>query len=244
MQYLAIHCVLRTTEANIDGLLLSLVQYPLLFAEAVEICILHVSAFKTLIHRNPAFIGNVRLMASQLQYQDLLEELSPELRTEVESARLSLFRLLYGRFGEMSLLQSFMSDALFGPFFLSLLCESGAVSFVLMEIRAYMSAALERNFQTGLYLFFDEMSRLLPDQCAVEVETRFFQSIHGTEHLTALFSVISRLLPVHMQKLDGSAHSKACIHIPDIPDRYRSTWAMNSSLIPCLLARDALAINA
>lgn len=188
MRFFAISCLLDTTEANIDQLLLSLVQFPLLFSEAVEICILQLPHLSKLIERNSRFIRKVRLMAQQLQYEDLAGELTEEFRAEIEAGRLSLFRLFFHVFQEPRYLGKFLSDPVFIPFCVSLLYEPKVRSFVLMEIRSYMSGTIEQTiFQNAIIQLFEQVSLFIPDPRALQLESELLASINRTKNAISLF---------------------------------------------------------
>jgi hypothetical protein len=60
IRYFSVQTVLSTTEHRIDDILQSLVRYPLLFAEIVDICSLHVNMFDKFANRKMARRFGVR----------------------------------------------------------------------------------------------------------------------------------------------------------------------------------------
>jgi hypothetical protein len=142
MRYFAVKSSLMAPDSNIDLLLLSLVRFPQIFSEVVEMVVLQFDSFRPFLLRVPRMLRNLRLMCLQLQFENVT---STESRTLIEQARMSLFRLLTEIFQDLNCAELFLNDILFMPFFLSVLFEPGVRPFVLSLLQLHISTAIERD---------------------------------------------------------------------------------------------------
>lgn len=188
MRYFAVGCLLVVEDCNFEQILLSLVKYPLLFSETVELCVIQLDRFVEFLRKNQRTVRAIRQMALQLQYHQFKTR---ENNPAVEAARISLFRMMFHLFQTETYLDMFFKDPLFLSFFMSLLYEKNVRPFALRQIRKYMATGIQNDFFcTCAIQVVEQIPGNLPEIRAYSLETDLFETINSSE------SFVKPMLPL------------------------------------------------
>ncbi|KAK8866948.1 hypothetical protein M9Y10_009917 [Tritrichomonas musculus] len=209
IRFYGLNSILKVAEPHLDELLLENVKYPLLLTELVEICNLNLDKVSNLIMNQQTMIRTIRLIGLQLQSAEFTKEISVKC---IESARLSVFRLIFRIFISTSFVYSFLNDILFMSFFFSLLFEENIRPFVLSQLKVYITCDLDAGqyeiFMSQLCQVIDQVCRVLPQKSAFYLISDTLSTLIASKMKPELMIDLCYVLQRSLQFFDDSDMSR------------------------------------